>query len=116
MISKINPNTPIITAIIKGILSPLAGLKYKHLPILDQGVASRDEMDDIVNWIDTILQEKGSIMIHCVGGLGRSGLVAAAYLIKKGISWEKAIEHVRVIRSPRAIESTLQEQFLRSYH
>lgn len=54
------------------------------------------------------------IMVHCVGGLGRSGMAAASFLKFKGLSSDKAIEVVRKTRGPRAVESKIQEEFVQN--
>jgi protein-tyrosine phosphatase/nicotinamidase-related amidase len=85
-----------------------------RLPIMDQLVCSEKEMNDIVNFLDDMIQDGKKVMIHCVGGLGRSGLVTASYLKYKGIKADDAIEVVRKARGPRAIESNVQEEFVRN--
>ena len=52
-----------------------------------------------------------SIAIHCMGGLGRSGTVAAIILADLGISVQSAIGVVRQFR-PGAIETRAQENFV----
>ena len=54
------------------------------------------------------------ICMHCKGGLGRSGTVAAILLIDQGESNERAIERIREAR-PGAIETSAQEAFVRAY-
>ena len=85
-----------------------------RLPIMDQLVCSEKEMNEMVNFLDDMIQNGNKVMIHCVGGLGRSGLVTASYLKFKGIEAEDAIEVVRKARGPRAIESKVQEEFVRN--
>jgi protein-tyrosine phosphatase/nicotinamidase-related amidase/thiamine kinase-like enzyme len=91
------------------------GLVSVYFPILNQGVSSIHGMIEIVQWMDTVLEEGGNIMLHCVGGLGRSGLVAACYLVLKGMDAQSAIGEVRKARSPRAIESKVQEEFVHRF-
>ncbi len=59
--------------------------------------------------------KKSNILIHCSAGLGRTGLVSAALLIKyKQFSASKA---VRVVRKSRmgTVETSEQESFLLKY-
>lgn len=51
------------------------------------------------------------IVIHCRGGLGRTGLVAARLLIESGTPAEEAIQQVRD-RRPGAIETWEQRMYL----
>ncbi|HSH95098.1 MAG TPA: phosphotransferase [Roseimicrobium sp.] len=92
-----------------------AGLEFQHLPILDQRVCSRGEMVEFVGWMDSVVQSGGKLVLHCVGGIGRSGIAAACFLQTKGLNAYAAIQEVRRIRSPRAIENRLQEQFVAGF-
>lgn len=49
--------------------------------------------------------------VHCRGGLGRTGTLAARLLIEKGLLPEMAMEEVREAR-PGAIETLDQEEYL----
>ena len=68
----------------------------------------QNEIDKAAN----ALQKEEKVLLHCVGGLGRSGLVAASYLKYKGLKSDEAIAAVRKTRGPRAVESKIQEEFV----
>ncbi|MFC1743169.1 dual specificity protein phosphatase family protein [Candidatus Riflebacteria bacterium] len=89
-----------------------AGFNLHYLPIMDQRVPSLEEMQKMIDWLKQELEGGAKIMVHCVGGLGRSGLVVACFLRASGLSVEAAIKEVRRVRSPRAIESRVQEYFI----
>lgn len=90
-----------------------AGLTAYYWPIMDQGVPAPHQLGDALSWMAKRIQSGRDVLVHCVGGLGRSGLAAAAYLIvKAGYEPERAIAAVREGRSPRAVETRLQEDFL----
>jgi protein-tyrosine phosphatase/nicotinamidase-related amidase len=86
--------------------------QVKRLPIMDQLVSSEEEMRQLISYIDEKLKNEEKIVLHCVGGLGRSGLVAASYLKYKGKKAKESIESVRKVRGPRAVESKIQEEFV----
>ncbi|HMV41931.1 MAG TPA: isochorismatase family protein [Leptospiraceae bacterium] len=93
-----------------------AGLTTCYFPIIDQGVPDFITLDKNLKWMHEILSKKQNVLIHCVGGLGRSGTVAACYLIRYyGLSAKDAIAHVRKYRSERAIESIEQEKFIEEF-
>ena len=92
-----------------------AGLSVKRMPILDQGVSSREEMDELVSWLGETTSQGASVVVHCVGGLGRAGLVAGSFLKSRGLDSVAAIAEVRRVRTARALESEVQEDFVNDY-
>lgn len=92
------------------------GINSYHIPIKDQGIPSSKEIIRINQLIDDILNRNEKILIHCVGGLGRTGTIAALYLIEKTNSdYQKAIKTVRSCRSQRAIESKAQIELIEKF-
>jgi protein-tyrosine phosphatase/nicotinamidase-related amidase len=91
------------------------GFGFVHLPIPDQGVPSLDEVRALNPQIRAWLDAGEDVVVHCLGGLGRSGLLAATLLVDAGLSAEAAIQEVREARDPRAIETRSQEDFVARY-
>ena len=56
-------------------------------------------------------EAKGKVLIHCQGGWGRTGTMAAAYWINMGLPAHKAITKVRQT-NPGALEIPVQEDSL----
>lgn len=87
-----------------------------ELSIIDQGAPSLTDMKEVTGFINEKLKSGSKVLIHCVGGLGRSGMVAACYLKEfKNVKSEESIKLIREVRSKRAIESKVQEEFVRNY-
>jgi ADP-ribosyl-[dinitrogen reductase] hydrolase len=90
------------------------GLEWFHLPIRD--VSIPDDTFEMV-WVaagQTIrerLRNGQGVVIHCRGGLGRTGLVAARLLIELGESPGVALIKVRKAR-PGAVETQQQEAYV----
>lgn len=59
-----------------------------------------------------ILRAGGGVVVHCRGGLGRTGLVVARLLVELGLDPEEAISQVRAVR-PGAVETWEQEEYIR---
>lgn len=51
------------------------------------------------------------ILIHCRGGLGRTGLVAGRIMVERGFQVQQAIRRIRTVR-PHAIETRAQEAYV----
>ncbi len=71
------------------------GVKVKHLPIPDFGTPSLAELRELADWITAETGNGSAVLVHCCAGIGRSGMVAAAYLVAKGCEVTTAIEHVK---------------------
>jgi protein-tyrosine phosphatase len=59
----------------------------------------------------SILRNDSDVLVHCRGGLGRAGTIAARLLVELGMDPAKAIENVRAVRAG-AIETSDQERFV----
>ncbi len=92
-----------------------AGLEFRQLPIPDQAPPGIDDAADLVAWCEAGVAAGGRVVITCMGGLGRSGTIAACYLVEHGVSASAAISTVRHARGPRAVETKAQEDFVVAY-
>jgi protein-tyrosine phosphatase/nicotinamidase-related amidase len=89
-----------------------AGLEYRRFPIPDQGTPEVPDALELVRWCRDVTGRGESLVITCMGGLGRSGTVAACYLVTMGMTPNAAIAAVRSARGPRALENIAQENFV----
>src|SRR5271169_5054624 len=53
-----------------------------------------------------------TVVVTCIGGLGRSGTLAACLLVSAGTAPEAAIAAVGAARGPCALETIAQEDFV----
>lgn len=94
------------------------GLTWHHAPIRDGSIP--DTRFDTV-WsalgpqLHATLDQGGRVVVHCKGGLGRAGTVAALLLLEHGsnLEMENVLARVRAVR-PNAIETVVQEWYLRT--
>lgn len=91
------------------------GMIWVHLPIHDYSVPSPAfEKNWLIygKYIRARLRNGDNIVIHCKGGLGRAGMMAARLLAELGVDPERAIRHVRMAREG-AIETPGQLALVR---
>jgi ADP-ribosyl-[dinitrogen reductase] hydrolase len=85
-----------------------------HLPIVDVSIPDEGferEWEIAGEELRSILHRGLDVLVHCRGGLGRAGTIAARLLIELGIEPKTAIKNVRAVR-PGAIETRDQEKFV----
>lgn len=96
-----------------------AGLEVIHWPIKDVSTprkAQSEEYAQLIRRIVDLLREGKTMVVHCRGGLGRTGTVAASVLVALGQKDpDAAIALVRKVRSDRAVETPAQEEYVRSF-
>ena len=89
-------------------------LDQKHIPVQDFTAPTLEQMMEFVAVVEDSDSAGKPVGVHCTAGLGRSGTMAAAYLIAEGASAEEAISHVRRLR-PGSIETEAQEEALHGF-
>lgn len=89
-----------------------AGLAWHRFPIADYGVPDAGSAwPDLAPRLHAALDRGGRLVLHCWGGRGRSGMVAARLLVERGASVEEAGGIVRTAR-PGAVETPEQEAWV----
>ena len=92
-----------------------AGITVRRFPIRDVSVpASMNATRELVAEIVALLAAGDTVVIHCMGGRGRAGLVTACVLVALGALPNDAIRGVREARRG-AIETSIQEKFVRDF-
>jgi len=87
---------------------------YRH-PIPDgRAPASVGEMATILSEVSEA-RVSDNVAVACMGGVGRTGTVAACALVAGGMTPDAAIDTVRAVRHPTAVETAEQERFVRGY-
>ncbi len=91
-------------------------MEWIHLPITDVSVPGRRFEASWAKHGEAIrarLRDGFDMVVHCKGGLGRAGTIAARLLIELGWQPDEAITEVRKVR-PGAIETPSQAAYVRS--
>ena len=90
------------------------GIEWHHLPIRDVDIP---DLDFEEQWrisgkrLMAILSANGKVLLHCRGGIGRTGTIAAKLLVELGYEPVAAIALVRKTR-PGTIETRAQENYV----
>ena len=88
-------------------------MTWLHLPIRDGHAPPADTFESAWTsagpYLRSLLRSRFDVLVHCRGGLGRAGTVAARLLVELGARPADAIREVRRAR-PGAIETAGQER------
>lgn len=90
------------------------GITWYQLPIPDGGTPNQrfeNSWTAAGQHLRSLLKDGHNIVIHCKGGLGRTGTIAARLLIEFGMAPQTAIQSVRKARRD-TIEPGRQEQYV----
>ncbi len=93
------------------------GLEVLRMPIPDGGLPrSMEDVDKLLDAIEALEAQGGHLVIHCRGGLDRTGTIAGCYLVRNGRSPSEALAILtRVRKSDRCPENDRQRAFVAQY-
>jgi protein-tyrosine phosphatase len=90
------------------------GIDWFQLPIEDDAEPSslfEESWSKYRSALLTLFAEKQTLAIHCKGGSGRTGLMAAILMLESGYNWEEIKPLVQSIR-PKALSHPAHLSFL----
>lgn len=93
--------------------APLArhGLRSYHMGIVDRRAPPLLWAKLLLAKIELMLREGEVVAVHCLAGLGRTGMVLAAWLVREGLTADEALRRLRTIE-PGFVQSREQEDLL----
>lgn len=63
-------------------------------PIRDRSTPCADQMRETLDVIDTALARGEVVYVHCWGGVGRTGVVVGAWLVRQGMTGGEALAYI----------------------
>jgi atypical dual specificity phosphatase len=90
------------------------GIEYHHMPIPDFAAPSYDLIRQFVGIVKNAHEGHTGTAIHCLAGRGRTGTLAACYLVSLGRSSTDALTEIRRLR-PGSVETMEQEEAIHEF-
>ena len=90
-------------------------VNYLHVLSNDMSVPEFDDLVHAVDFIHSRITNNEPVLVHCLAGMGRTGVILACYLVKyQKMSASEATEKVREER-PGSIQSYPQEEIISQF-
>ena len=87
-------------------------INYLHVLSNDMGVPEFNDLIHAVDFIHRRITSNEPVLVHCLAGMGRTGVILACYLVKyQKMSADEATQKVRKER-PGSIQSYPQEEII----
>lgn len=68
-----------------------AGFDVWYLPVQDEDAPSMEDLERTLDWLAQCIRNGKKVLVHCRFGIGRTGTVVAAYLMREGFSLKEAL-------------------------
>lgn len=97
---------------------------YESHPIIDNSVPFHPkQMSKILNSIDAAMRDDKAVYVHCWGGVGRTGTVVGCWLVRHGLTGEKALRQIakwwrgveKAYRLPISPQTCEQHEYVREW-
>jgi len=79
-----------------------AGFEVRYLPLADEEAPGLIELEKALEWLDEAIYLGKKVLIHCRHGIGRTGTVLNAYLLRRGLGHKLAGKALKKLKSKPA--------------
>jgi len=95
----------------------------ERMPVRDFSVTSRSEMRRVLDCIDAKNAARQAVFVHCLGGIGRTGMVAGCNLLRHALANRhnvlqkiRQLRHYTLSRHKQSPETAEQVEFVLSWN
>lgn len=92
-----------------------AEMQFRQFPIPDFGVPLPEELHRLITQLADDLKAGHRIVVHCRGGIGRTGLVCSCILVASGMDADSAMNLVKLKRGRCVPETEAQTNIIRQF-
>jgi hypothetical protein len=91
------------------------GFDVYYLPLADETAPDMKQLESCVEWIDESIFLGKKVLVHCHHGIGRTGTVVTAYLLRKGLDMKVASARLKLKKARANPVNYAQWNMLRKY-
>jgi protein-tyrosine phosphatase len=88
------------------------GITFHRHPIPDGGIPVQPEFDWFIDTLVPVVRKGGFLIVHCLGGIGRSSTTVAAVLVRLGFGPNEAFRAISQARGFPVPETMEQYDFV----
>lgn len=103
----------IVSLTSRPLLEQAEGFELLHFPIMDMGIPTPRACASLCLELVRDLSSR-PVLLHCRGGLGRTGTIAACCLVNLGRTADEALTQVRCV-NPFYVQTPAQARFIEHY-
>jgi protein-tyrosine phosphatase len=89
-------------------------MAFVSFPIPDRGLPNTQKAADFAESLYSQICKGKHVVIHCRAGIGRTGIIAGAVLVKSGMTAAQAFASISAARGVRVPDTQEQENWLAS--
>ncbi len=76
-----------------------SGFEVYYLPVADEEAPQLKALEDALAWLDEAIYLGKKVYVHCRHGIGRTGTVISAYLLRRGLGSKLVKQKIKNMRS-----------------
>jgi len=97
------------------VLTKNNGMEFQRFPITDYGVPDFLDLQILITELRKDLQDGKHVLVHCRGGVGRTGLICSCVMVTTGLNVPDAISIVTDKRGTQVPETPAQIDMIIRY-
>ena len=96
-------------------VSEQSGIEFVRFPIPDRGLPNSETFGSLIDDLAAKLSRGEKVAVHCRAGIGRSGVVVCAVLVRLGYSADEALNRTSNARGVQVPDTIEQKTYIGAF-